>query len=67
MKKLKSLILALSVIGLSLAAIDAYACPNCPHAKGKCTCAAKKGSKCECAKKGGKCDCGNKKSVDTKK
>jgi hypothetical protein len=67
MKKIKSLLLALCVAGLTLAAVDAGACPNCPHAKGKCACAAKKeGKDCECAKKcdcakkkGAKCDCAN--------
>ena len=57
MKTIKSLLLALSIVGMTLTAGVASACPNCPHKGGKCDCA-KQADKCECAKKkGGKCDC----------
>jgi hypothetical protein len=67
MNKIKSLLVALSIVGMSLTATGSYACPNCPHHKsGKCDCA-KKGGKCECAKKGGKCDCAKKTVAGPKK
>jgi hypothetical protein len=58
MKQIKSLLLALSIVGMTLTGGVASACPNCPHHKsGKCDCA-KKADKCDCAKKkDGKCDC----------